>query len=528
MEKGYLTLILHAHLPFVRHPEHEYFLEEDWLYEAITETYIPILDVFEKLTEDSVDFRLTISLSPPLVEMFNDELLRERYDRHLNKLLELSYKEIERNRKDAAFEPLAKMYNERLKRAKYLYEEKYKRDLTGAFKYFQDIGKIEITTCGATHGFLPNLSVNPKAVRAQVQVAVDSYKRNFGRQPRGIWLPECGYYPGLDIILKEAGIDFFILENHALIYGKPRPRYGVYMPVYCPSGVAVFGRDIDSSKQVWSSEEGYPGDYNYREFYRDVGFDLPLDYVMPYIHPDGIRINTGIKYYRITGKVPLGKKAPYIRKLAVEKAIEHAGNFMFNRERQIEYWHDTLKIRPIIVAPYDAELFGHWWFEGPEWLEYLIRKSVYDQKVFKLVTPSDYLERYSNLQVTQPTMSSWGWKGYSEVWLNGSNDWIYRHLHKAVQRMTELARENPDARGLRLRALNQAARELLLAQSSDWAFIMKTETAVQYAVRRTKEHITNFNTLYDGIKNDFIDKQWLAEIESRNNIFSEIDYRVYA
>ena len=156
MEKGYLTLILHAHLPFVRHPEHEYFLEEDWLYEAITETYIPILDVFEKLTEDSVDFRLTISLSPPLVEMFNDELLRERYDRHLNKLLELSYKEIERNRKDAAFEPLAKMYNERLKRAKYLYEEKYKRDLTGAFKYFQDIGKIEITTCGATHGFLCN------------------------------------------------------------------------------------------------------------------------------------------------------------------------------------------------------------------------------------------------------------------------------------------------------------------------------------------------------------------------------------
>ena len=200
---------------------------------------------------------------------------------------------------------------------------------------------------------------------------------------------------------------------------------------------------------------------------------------------------------------------------------------MHNREKQAEYLFDVMGKKPMIVAPYDAELYGHWWYEGPMFLDFLFRKLHYDQKTVKPITPSEYLEQNPRNQVSTPSMSSWGYKGYAEHWLDGSNDWIYRHLHKASERMAELANSYPEASGLQRRALNQALRELLLAQSSDWAFIMKTGTVVQYAVKRTKDHILRFTRLYEDIKADRVDEGWLADIEWKDNIFPEIDYRVH-
>jgi 1,4-alpha-glucan branching enzyme len=215
--------------------------------------------------------------------------------------------------------------------------------------------------------------------------------------------------------------------------------------------------------------------------------------------------------------------------VALDRAAEHAGNFMFNREKQVEWLSGSMQGRPaLIVAPYDAELFGHWWFEGPNWIDYLMRKLHYDQQTVKAITVPEYLERHPKLQQSQPVTSSWGYKGYAEVWLEGSNDWIYRHLHEGADRMVELARGNGDSSPLRRRALNQAARELLLAQSSDWAFIMKTGTMVQYATERTRVHVLNFNHLYDQLQGEEIDEAWLSEIERRHNLFPEIDYRVFA
>jgi 1,4-alpha-glucan branching enzyme len=525
MVKGYLCLVLHSHLPFVRHPEHEDFLEEDWLYEAITETYIPFIKVFNRLLDDKVDFRITMSLTPTLISMLQDELLQSRYITHIEKLIELADKEIQRTSFMGEFHTLALMYYKLFTDARKIFVDVYKKDLINAFRSLQETGKLEIITCGATHGFLPLMEVSRPSARAQVLVAVQHYNKVFGRAPRGIWLPECGYNLGDDEVLKEARLRYFFTDAHGILHGSPRPKYGVYAPVYCKSGVAAFGRDLESSKQVWSAEEGYPGDYYYREFYRDVGFDLEYEYIKPYIHKEGIRVNTGIKYYRITGIT--NHKEPYIPTMALEKAAEHAGNFMFNREKQAEFLFDMLHKRPIIVAPYDAELFGHWWYEGPQWLDFLIRKIAYDQKSIKLITASEYLEEFPKNQVITPSMSSWGWKGYNEVWLEGSNDWIYRHLHKASERMTELVNLYPDTNGLMRRAMNQALRELLLAQSSDWAFIMKTKTVVNYAIKRTKDHILRFTRLYDEIRSGNIDEVFLRDIEYKDNIFPDIDYTVY-
>jgi len=517
-------LVLHSHLPFVRHPEHENFLEEDWLFEAITETYIPLILMLEKLLNDGVDFRLTMSLTPTLISMLRDPLLQDRYLKHINKLIELGHKEVERTRWQPEFNHLANMYLGHFYASRNVFE-RYGRDLVNAFKGFQDTGKLEIITCAATHGFLPLMQVTPASIRAQVKVAVSHYESVFGRKPIGIWFPECGYYPGYDAILKEAGIKYFFLDAHGILHGSPRPKYGVFAPVYCKSGVACFGRDLESSKQVWSSIEGYPGDYYYREFYRDIGFDLDYDYIRPYIHPDGIRINTGIKYYRITGDTD--HKEPYLPDRAKDKAAEQAGNFMFNRQRQVEHLFEFLQQKPIIVSPYDAELFGHWWYEGVIWLDFLIRKIVFDQDTISLITASEYLAINPRNQVITPSTSSWGWKGYNEMWLQGANDWIYRHLHFASERMTELAKEFPNTNGMVRRALNQALRELLLAQSSDWAFIMGTGSHTNYAVKRTKEHLLRFTRLYESVKSNSIDENWLSDIEYKDNVFPEIDYRVH-
>ncbi|NEQ74426.1 MAG: DUF1957 domain-containing protein [Okeania sp. SIO2C9] len=526
MAIGYLAFVLHAHLPFVRHPESDYVLEEEWLFEAITETYVPLIQMFEGLKRDGVDFKITMSLTPPLVSMLRDPLLQERYEHHLSLLEELAEKEYDHNLHNGHIRYLAEHYATHFNNVRELWE-RYDCDLISAFKQFQDSNNLEIMTCGATHGYFPLMKMYPEAVWAQIEVACQDYEANFGRRPRGIWVPECAYYEGLERMLADAGIRYFLTDSHGVLYARPRPRFGSYAPIFTETGVAVFSRDHESSQQVWSSQVGYPGDAEYREFYKDLGWEAEYEYIKPYIMPNGQRKNTGIKYHKITGRgLGLGDKQLYDPYWAREKAAEHAGNFMFNRERQVEHLYHIMEQLPIIVSPYDAELFGHWWYEGPWFLDFLFRKTWYDQSTYRMTHLADYLQKHPEHQVCLPAQSSWGYKGFHEYWLNNTNSWIYPHLHTTAERMIELAGRTP-ADELELRALNQAARELLLAQSSDWAFIMSTGTMVSYAVRRTRSHLMRFNKLYEEILQGKIDSGWLEKLEVIDNIFPQINYRVY-
>jgi 1,4-alpha-glucan branching enzyme len=521
---GYLMLVLHAHLPFVRHPEHEEFLEEDWLFEAMLETYLPLLHAFGQLERDRVPFAITMTLTPPLCEMLTDRLLVGRFDRHLRTLERLARAELQRTQ-HTPLHDCARFYAAWLAQARATFEH-WHRNLVAGFRHFQDRGLLEVITCSGTHCVLP-LCATREAARAHLRMAVRNYEKHFGRAPRGIWLAECAYAEGVEELVDEVGIRYFFVDTHGVLFGEPRPRFGNFAPVYCPNGVAAFARDIESSKQVWSAEVGYPGDVNYREFYRDLGFDADEQYIRPYLHKDGRRRNLGIKYHRITGKVPLHAKEIYQPAVARDVAASHAGNFMFNRQQQARYLCDTFGRPPLIVAPYDAELYGHWWFEGPWFIEYLFRKIAFDQQEIAVITPGAYLEKFPVNQVVQPCASTWGDKGYFEVWLNGGNDWIYRHLHKAEEFMLDLVRRFRDQSPHLDRALNQAARELMLAQASDWAFIMTTGTMVPYAEKRTRDHIHNFYGLYLQIAEHRLELSWLAHLEALNSIFPEIDYHVY-
>ncbi|HHV59908.1 MAG TPA: DUF1957 domain-containing protein [Clostridiaceae bacterium] len=526
MFKGYLSLILNMHLPFVRHPENDSMFEEKWLFEAISESYIPLIGVFGNLINEKINFRLTISMTPSLISMLNDELLQKRYKRYLESMIELTEKEVIRTKYDIRLNELAKFYNRKYKEDYHKYVGVYKCDLIGTIKSFQESGTVEIIAGAATHGFLPVYETCPKVIDAQVGIGVKTFLEYFQKNPKGIWLPECGYVPVIEKVLGRYGIKFIVIESHGLLYANPRPVYSLYRPIVTPNGIVAFGRDTESAKEVWSAETGYPGDRDYRDFYRDIGYDLDFGYIKNYISRDGQRVNTGIKYHRITGKT--NEKKLYNPEGAVKKAGMHATDFMNRRIKQAEYIFDKIKKRPVMVCPFDAELFGHWWYEGPVWLDFLLRKLYFEQDTIRTATLSEYLEENPVMQISNPNPSSWGCNGYSEYWLNGSNDWIYRHLHKASERMTELADSHPGSSGITRKALNQAARELLLAQSSDWAFIMKSGTMVQYAIKRTKEHLNNFTKIYNSIKECNIDESWLNSLEQKNNIFPKIDYRIFS
>ncbi|MBF0458361.1 MAG: DUF1957 domain-containing protein [Nitrospirae bacterium] len=532
MIKGYWLPVLHCHLPFVKHPEYDYFLEEHWLFEALFETYLPLLMRLKRFEADGVDFRLTVSLSPPLVEMLVDEYLMGLFIRYMDRLTELSQKEMNRVKNDSGMLNVAEFYNKRFIEIRTFFTGELNGNVLNGYKHFSDKGRLEIITCGATHGFLPLLRANPRAVEAQIAIATQCHYEHFGKAAAGIWLPECAYYEGLDEILKKYGIKYFFLESHGVNNAVPKPKFSVYSAVNTLNGLAVFARDPETSKQVWSSMSGYPGDPDYRDFYRDIGYDLEMDYIKPYVSPDGNRVFTGLKYYKITGKTE--NKLPYDPVAAFNKTKIHAGHFCSSRYTQAEALSSAMDRPPLMVSPYDAELFGHWWFEGPDFLYHVLLKLQRD-KIIKPVTPSEYLSYHPMNQTVAPSPSSWGENGYYEVWLNNDNGWIYRHLHFMAGAMEKIADEYYDmpddaqeTNALNKRVLNQMVRELLLAQSSDWAFLITQATATEYSLKRTKEHISNFNALLGSFKSDTVNIDFLKWLEYKNSIFKNLDFRVFS
>jgi 1,4-alpha-glucan branching enzyme len=329
------------------------------------------------------------------------------------------------------------------------------------------------------------------------------------------------YSPAVDSFLQEANIRWFCVDAHAFALAKPRPPRAIFAPCFTPAGPAAFARDPVSSRQVWSAEAGYPGDPVYRDFYRDIGFDLPPEQVFA---DSSLKVPrfTGLKYHRVTGRD--GEKELYDRGAAEAAAAAHAEHFLESRRQQLREL-GALDFEPVVVMPFDAELFGHWWYEGPLFLEQFIRRAAHE---LRMTTPTEYLREHPTQQVTAPAASSWGEGGYWAVWLDKSNGWIYPHLQSAARCMADLARSFAErATPLQERALRQLARELLLAQASDWAFLIRSGTARDYATRRTRDHLERFNKLAEQLKNGAIDESFLGECETRDNLFPKLDWRHY-
>jgi 1,4-alpha-glucan branching enzyme len=598
---GAFTFVLHSHLPYARLAG-RWPHGEEWIHEAASETYIPLLDALYDLREEGIDYRLTIGITPVLAEQLADadvcdhfdEFLddkiarakqdvlrfrgdlweaenaerRAKADRHkIEAMIEEVEGEIEKELEEPEkpwwvghkhLEGLAVFYQQYYEKIKHSFDERYKRDIVGAFRILQDEGYIEIITCAATHGYLPLLGTD-NAIRAQLKTGVTSYERLLGRRPRGIWLPECAYRPayydekgkvrpGIEYFLAQEGIKVFFSETHLITggapvgvaageaigpYGQIKRRYLVPMAkapaqrvrtttfeaYYVSdttsgnkaenhSGVAVIGRNNETGQQVWSANDGYPGDFDYREFHRK----------------DGI---SGLQYWRVTGNtVDLGEKDFYRPEWAAHKVKLHAQDFVGLVERILQAHWDTGQGYGLISSNYDTELFGHWWFEGVDWLKEVLR-GLAQSPVVDLVTANEFLETHPPKTVMHVPEGSWGAGGTHFTWNNIEVNWMWPPIHEAEKRMTLLAnRHRHDWDDERLRGvLNQAARELLLAESSDWPFLVTTGQAGNYAIQRFSQHIERFRELCDSVERGRPDSELAARYWELDKVFSDVDYR---
>jgi 1,4-alpha-glucan branching enzyme len=506
---GDLALVLHAHLPYV-HSSEPGSLEEDWYFQALLECYIPLLETLEAAAADPAQSpRLSLGLSPTLLSLLSSGELSRRFGPWLTVRLEL-LQQAPRSH-GAATTALA----ERLEHTAAIWQS-CNGDLLPRFRLLQQAGVLDLLTCAATHGYLPLLRDCPEAVRAQLLTAVREHERLLGARPQGIWLPECAYYEGLDRLLVGCGLRYAILDAHGLLHGLPRPRYGVYAPICTPASMAFFARDSESTLPVWSAREGYPGDASYREFHRDLGWDLPPDE----LSQRGIDCPRplGLKLHRVSGRqCPLDQKQAYDPAAALAAVRRDAAHYLEGRSQHLQALGTAMERRPLLVAPFDAELFGHWWFEGPQFLGELFRQA--PAAGVGLVTLRESLSRGDALQLCQPSPSSWGQGGYHHYWLNESNAWVIPEWHRASRAMVARVAKgvgSAEARNL----LHQAARELLLSQSSDWSFILRAGTTTELARERIQRHLTRFWRLLEAIDtNNPPPADWLEAVAREDGLF---------
>ena len=552
---GAFTFVLHSHLPYARLAG-RWPHGEEWIHEAATETYIPLLNALNDLHDEGVAVRLTLGLTPILVEQLDDEDVRDHLDQYLDDKIEAAQKDIERfdEAEDAQLAVLARFYLELFEDIKQSFDVRYNRDLIGACRKLQDEGVIEITTSAATHGYLPLLGTD-SAIYGQLKTGIDAYKGHFGRAPRGIWLPECAYRPayltdegtrpGIEQFLEELGIKVFFVETHTIEggqpvgvaagdaigpYGEVKRRYVIPMQEAIPersattfnpyfvsdttsgpeaeshSGVAVIGRDNRTGMQVWSAEWGYPGDYDYREFHKK----------------DSV---SGLQYWRVTGpRVDLAHKDYYHPDWAAGKIREHARHFAWLAADRLRQHYDETGEFGLIASNYDTELFGHWWFEGVEWLKQVLRLLAEDPSV-ELTTASTYVETHKPQSVLHIPESSWGAGGNHWTWDNHDTHWMWGPIHKAEQTMQALADRFTDPSEDEEAVLNQAARELLLLEASDWPFLVTTGQAREYAIRRFTRHVERFEALAASLESGTPDRQLADELYEVDKVFPDIDYR---
>ena len=519
-----ISLVFEVHLPFIREYSKESGLsqagEEGRFFEYITETLLPLLEVLDRLNNDHIPCQLALAISPVICHMLTDELLINKYLHYIDKQIEFGQEELKRTAGNDELNKLVQLYYNRIVDRRVAFTEKYEKNLLKAFDIYRKRGKLEILASCATNAFLPFISHNRESIQAQMEIPVLSYRNHFNGTSHGFWLPALGWTPAIEPYLRAYNFSYTIVESHGLLFGNPLPKRGTFYPVKTPDGTFVFGRDFYSVHEI----EKYCGDEAYRNNNRDVGYELPPEIVNQFLSTEGERNKTGYKYWarRENGSTIYNPQA------ASDKAASHARLFLENNIARLEEASRQMKETPICLFAHNIDNFGRFWYEGPHFIESLFRMAS-GYRDFKFITPSEYIfkQDISSLQVVAPEFSSGGNNGYAEPWLDVSNDWIYRHLARSMERMTELAERFPDDTGLKERALNQAAREILLAQSSDWPLLLYRQDSTEYARTQAENALRNFTTIYEALGSSYISTEWLTTLERRHNIFPNINYRVF-
>ena len=569
---GFLTFTLHAHLPYVvNHGTWPHGME--WLHEAAAETYLPLLRVLRRLEADGIGLHCNLNLSPVLMEQLSHPVFVTEFPNYLTR-------KIVSSREDEAFflQSGETQYAETARFWHRFFTEALDDfraldgSIIGGFKHFHQAGLIDIITCAATHGYLPLLGTD-ESVRAQVRTAVQTHIRHIGEHPSGIWVPECGYRPagywsypvgmadgsdapegfdriGIEQALSESKLDFFFVDTHlveeseqiqspyelasSIIPTSPdvdtlehRSHRALYQPYYVDgpysSGdenlrpATIFPRDPRTGVQVWSGDLGYPGDANYLDFHKK-------------------RWPGGHRYWRVTGThIDMGQKEPYYPHDAEARIQTHAAHFVHLVYEALASGLQD-EVPPILCSPFDAELFGHWWFEGPMWLEAVARMLHQNSNGIELTSCAKYLSQFPRGGSIAMHEGSWGAEGTNQVWLNAETSWTYTHIYPAELYVREVCTTGLwHETSLGTQIMQQLCRELLLLESSDWQFLITTGAARDYAELRFLTHNEQFLEVKgiwqafesSGFLNEHQESR-LAAINTRDGIFPDIDPSLWA
>jgi len=465
--------VLHAHIPWVRRAG-RWPCGEEWLFEALLATYIPLLDVLDRLHARGIRQAITLGITPVLIEMLQDPYLLREFDRYIDARLRLLEADIVRfTTEGVPALALAERERENLLATRSRWFSTYGKDVVGAVRELAVRGDIEILTSAATHAYLPLLG-DDASIRAQLLTGLQTTSRAFDLVPAGIWLPECAYHPRLLPILEHLNLRYFFSDSRAV----KRSSDGTTLQPFTvgESSVAVFARDEHASGQVWDNDLGYPGDEWYREFHKQD-------------------VRSGNRYWRVTDKkVDLAAKALYEPARAAERVASHAGHFVQSIKQRLGQARDARLRHPYAVLTFDAELFGHWWAEGHLWLEKTLQV-LHDDGNVRFISPSRYLDSAPPERQLALIESSWGTGGDHTVWNNDGVAWMWEHIHRCERGFARFLASQPDLNGERVK---QVTRELFLLQSSDWPFLVTKGQCAQYACERFCTHVARFDELLDG------------------------------
>jgi len=521
-----LSIVIKASQDFIRHTEED--LKENApilnnYFESISNVYIPLLRMIEKLEADQIKYRFGLVLPPVLCNMLSDQVLQDEYINWLEKRNNFGKSELKRNKAD---ENICAIINDTIETNKKLLDDfvnKYNKNLIPVFADYMTKGYIELLgTCG-TDIFMPHYADLKEIISAQIESGLHAYRQYFGVMPEGFWLPAMGYTPGIEKLIRAYGYTYTILDSRSILFSENVPKAGIFYPSRTDNSLVIFARNRVIDCELFG-ENGIIFSECYRNQNRDVGYELPMDKLSSLIDKDGIRYSTGYKYWNRCFK---DSGSLYNKECAAAQLEKDAEAFVEKRSQTLAKASELLSDYDFVteVCTLDISKLSKTWSECVTWLESVIRKAT--ASGLSVLSCDKMCDEQYNLEKIEPYFSAGSGAGYGENLLSSKNCWMMRYIRKSCERMIDLAGRFPMDTGLKNRLLNLGAKELMLAQSLNLAKMINRSELPQFAEKRFKESIAAFTSVFDSLGSNTVSTEWLTKLEAKDSIFPWMNYRIF-
>lgn len=531
MSKENLVFVIVAEQGYIHNSDENknFASQNDLLFNAISETYIPLLNLFGRLEAEGISFKTGLVLSAPLCTLLEDPQVQKQYMDWLDRRIALGNAELKRCKKNSKLLEQVQVCLEKAQKDKIDFTEVYEQKLLAKFKYFAEKGFVELIPTAATYAFLPHYSDLPEVLNAQIETGLYAHRQFFGDSGEGFYLPYQAWFDGADKVLRSYGVNYTILDARSILFSQNAPASGIFAPVRTNNSLALFGSDSEVFEQI-AGENGFIHNPVYRSQQRDTGYDLSEKELTEFCGKGSVRVQTGYKYYANSSEAE--NNVIYDSAKAKEQIALDAASFF---EKEYTKLHEAgsviNKIAGVedasLVCVINAEFLGQLWHEGIEWFEQVLRLEAAKSAELPAFCQNLLGNQFTLTKIIPYPCAANG-DGYGEDLLDGSNGWMMRYVRKASERMIDLTERFPSDTGLKARLLNLGAKEVLLAQSGDWAKMIHDQTLPDYVKECFKANINSFTSVFDSLGSNSVSTEWLTEMERKDSIFPWMNYKIFS